>query len=292
VEPADNNVVPALTAHTATNGLVPRHDCTLAIPSPGEPTPSVIPYDANLLADPALWDGDFGATSIYGTKESFGKDISNITLFLNRAATYIKQRNLAGGDLNSLQQLKFFGNAAWEFLTSIYESQWDKLLVDNHLSFRNKVAAQFAKIPRTMKETSPTSKMVKTQVSKIPPLIPPRMSKEELRKAEEKRNKKKKPTNKSFAQVARNDPENLLKLREAFPALPNSKIIEMNNISQGKQPSRTKTQITTKSLSRKHIIIPMDAADKNNILNHANNHVGQINNLFRSYKSNTGINCI
>ena len=36
----------------------------------------------------------------------------------------------------------------------------------------------------------------------------------------------------------------------------------------------------------------MDAADKNNVLSHANNHVGQINNLFRSYKSNTGIDCI
>jgi len=91
VEPVDNNVVPALTAHTATNSLVPRHDCTLAIPSPGEPTPSVIPYDVNLLVDPAPWDGDFGAISIYGTKEFFGKDISNITLSLKHAATYIKQ---------------------------------------------------------------------------------------------------------------------------------------------------------------------------------------------------------
>ena len=33
VEPVDNNVVPALTAHTATNSLVPRHNCTPAIPS-------------------------------------------------------------------------------------------------------------------------------------------------------------------------------------------------------------------------------------------------------------------
>ena len=65
VEPVDNNVVPALTAHTATNSLVPRRDCTPAIPFPREPTLSVIPYDANLLEDPALWDGDFGATSIY-----------------------------------------------------------------------------------------------------------------------------------------------------------------------------------------------------------------------------------
>jgi len=36
----------------------------------------------------------------------------------------------------------------------------------------------------------------------------------------------------------------------------------------------------------------MDAPDKHNIVNNANNHIGQINGLFRSYKSNLSIDCI
>ena len=44
-------------------------------PSP----PSVIPYSSNVPADPSLWDGNFTATSLFGTNKFLISDINNIT---------------------------------------------------------------------------------------------------------------------------------------------------------------------------------------------------------------------
>jgi len=66
----------------------------------------------------------------------------------------------------------------------------------------------------------------------------------------------------------------------------------MNNISTGKTNPKPKIQIITKGPSRKNILIPMDADDKAKILGEANTHVGQLNGLFRSYKSKINIDCI
>ena len=96
----------------------------------------------------------------------------------------------------------------------------------------------------------------------------------------------------TFAQITKNNVENLLKLREAFPVLPAKKIIELNFQGNNTKEKKTKTRITTKGPSRKNVLIPMDNNDKGNILNHANIHVGQINSLLKSYKSSTSINCI
>ena len=142
-----------------------------------------------------------------------------------------------------------------------------------------------------------TPGLAHAKVSKVPPTIPPRLSSEALKKAQEERKKersmgKAKPTNKSFAQAVGVKPKNLLKLWEAFPKLPAKKIIEMNNVRLEKTPSKPKIQIMTKGPSRKNILIPMDATDRKNILDAANTHIGQINGLMKLYKSHINIDCI
>jgi len=112
-------------------------------PPPSGPAPSVIPYDANQPADPSLWDGNLRAVSIFRTKEFFTQDAANIVKSLDRAAIYIRQRDLSCGDPNSLPQLNSFGDTAWNFVTAIYESKWDQLLSSSNTSFRENVAAQF-----------------------------------------------------------------------------------------------------------------------------------------------------
>jgi len=59
-------------------------------PSP----PEVIPYSANVPADPSLWDGNFTATSLFGTNEFLNSDISNITCSLKRMVYFLKQQNV------------------------------------------------------------------------------------------------------------------------------------------------------------------------------------------------------
>jgi len=90
-------------------------------PSP----PTVIPYSANVLADPNLWDGNFTATSLFGTNEFLQSDVHNMACSLQRMACFLKQRSLEGRDGNNIPQLELFGESAWEFISAIFESGWD-----------------------------------------------------------------------------------------------------------------------------------------------------------------------
>ena len=74
----------------------------LSINAQMDVNPSVIPYDVNAPTDPSLWDGQFQSLSILGIKETFDQDTANIISSLDRAAAYIRQRDLKGGDPNIL----------------------------------------------------------------------------------------------------------------------------------------------------------------------------------------------
>jgi len=75
------------------------HKDALNDPSPAdnlntsqEPSPpTVIPYSANVLADPNLWDGNFTAISLFGTNEFLQSDIRNMACSLQRMACFLKQ---------------------------------------------------------------------------------------------------------------------------------------------------------------------------------------------------------
>ena len=152
------NSMPTHEENTTTLACPPQHPQLHGTahehvdPAPG--TPVVIPYNENYPANPALWDGDFAQISIFGTRESFLQDATNITTSLKCVATYIRQTNLSKGDPNTLPQLDLFGNAAWDLISAIYKSNWDQLQVDNGISFQNKVAGQFNQGERKFKAQS------------------------------------------------------------------------------------------------------------------------------------------
>lgn len=128
-------------------------------------------------------------------------------------------------------------------------------------------------------------------VKKIPPPVPPRPSKEQLERSKHhnagKSNKGKTslPSTKSFAQVA-SSAANILEIKEAFPALPNKRIIEIHNAAFDK-PSIKTNQITTKGPSRKQAIVPLFDKHAEAIMTDAGSHVHLINNLLKNIKSNT-----
>ena len=263
---------------------------------PNTSAPSVIPYDKNLPADPMLWNGSLAVVSLFGTKELFNQDAANLIESLQRAATFIRQRSLAGGNPNTVTQLTSFGGAAWNLISAIYEAQWDKLLTYNNISFREHVASQFNKPTKLTCTVNPYApKNAGAKISRIPPPIPPRLSPEALKKAKDKHQAKKlggQPVKKSFAQATKGNENNLLKLRKAFPALPARKIIKINNISAGKGNPKPKIQSTTKGPSRKNILVPLSATNIVNVINKANAHVGQLNTLFKAHKSKINADCI
>jgi len=118
--------------------------------------------------------------------------------------------------------------------------------------------------------------------------LPPRPTSEQLKKSKFQVNEKinKVPT-KSFAQATASA-ANILKIKEAFPTLPNKKIIEIHNATLDKLAYKTKKiQITTKGPSRKQVIIPIDNQYIALIMNEVSIHVGLINGLLKYIKSNT-----
>jgi len=89
----------------------------------------------------------------------------------------------------------------------------------------------------------------------------------------------------SYAQVT-NSTANILKIKEAFPALPNKKILEIHDMAFPKPDNKEqKVQHTTKGLSRKQAIVPTSDKIKDAIMGEANTHIFQINMLLKNIKS-------
>jgi len=91
----------------------------------------------------------------------------------------------------------------------------------------------------------------------------------------------------SYAQ-ATNATASILKIKEAFPALPNKKILEIHDTVFPKPDNkRCRIQHTTKGLFKKQAIVPTSDNIKDIIMDEANTHIFQINILLKSIKSMT-----
>ena len=248
-------------------------------------TPIAIPYEANSPADPNLWDGHFGSVSLFGTNKFLQNNVCNISCSLIHIAQFIRQRNISNQDGNTITQLNSFGEAAFDFISAIHEAGWNNLNTSDNTPFGHKIKSQFGNhlAPRDQNSGK------RNPVKRIPPPIPkqlPRKQVEEARKRLEQKKTKGKNLVKSYAQVS--SPANdILKLRDAFPALPNKKIIEIHNATlNGTQPKgKKKISITTKGPSRKQAIVPLLGQHVNSIMNNAGLHVNSINGLLKGIKS-------
>jgi len=87
---------------------------------------------------------------------------------------------------------------------------------------------------------------------------------------------------------ATNATASILKIKEAFLALPNKKILEIHNAAFPKPDNKGhRIQHTTKGPSRKQAIVPTSDNIKDTIMGKANTHIFQINMLLKSIKSTT-----
>jgi len=63
---------------------------------------------------------------------------------LNQIAKYIQNKKINTNKSNNITDLNDIGEAAWNFLLAVYNSEWDFLYADmNNNSFRQKVLAKF-----------------------------------------------------------------------------------------------------------------------------------------------------
>jgi len=150
---------------------VPNSAITSNINISTEPSsPKVIPYSANVLADPSLWDGNFMVISLFGTNKFLNSDINNITCSLKCMVCFLRQQNIKDRDANSIRQLDPFGKSAWDFIPAIFESGWDTLTTANKSSIRDNFAKEFGK---TTKPSPSVNICHGAHITKVNPLSYP-----------------------------------------------------------------------------------------------------------------------
>jgi len=77
----------------------------------------------------------------------------------------------------------------------------------------------------------------------------------------------------------------VIKIKEIFLSLEAKKIDQINNIVKSTPKTKPHIQMTTKGLSRKHIIIPMSSENITKFIKNSSLHVTNINRSLRNVKS-------
>ena len=192
-------------------------------------------YNINQPMESNAWDSEAYSISIFGFMEFLEIDAKNIYTLLLHMENYIRLRKIKLGLINDIFQLKDFGEAIWNFISSIYKSIWNTINADiNNNSFRSRVTNKFTpRVPKTKSlSNSSSSTNKKVEVVKLSPSIPICPSKEVLEKSrlfgKGKRKKSmsmnKVPQKQSYTQVAGLSILDILKLKENYLNLPAKKI--------------------------------------------------------------------
>jgi len=201
-------------------------------PSP----PTVIPYSTNVPADPNLWDSNFTAMSLFSTNEFLQSNVRNMACSLQHMVCFLKQHSLERRNGNNIPQLELFGESAWDFISTIFESGWDQLHSSENTSIHNNISTYFGSIQTHDKATENNVYPKTSTVRKTPPPIPPCSSKEQMENSKKHqavyttKGKNSLDSSMSYTQ-ATNAVANILKIKEAFPALPNKKIFEIHDVA-------------------------------------------------------------
>ena len=91
--------------------------------------------------------------------------------------------------------------------------------------------------------------------------------------------------NKTYAQASKNNVNNIIKIKDAFPKLPAKKIIEIHNMVNNKKKIKPRINMITKSPFKEQVIILMSTNNLEAIIFQANMHIMNINHLLKNAKS-------
>ena len=167
-----------------------------------------LPYNLDAPTDPEIWNGGFHPILLHGSIEHIASNVKNIKDSLKFMAKYISNKQIKLAKANDLTDFNGIGDVVWNFISSVYKSNWDTLHMDNKTNtLRRKIATKFTpKVQLAPKRPAKEiSKSIPTSIEKIPPPIPAKSQKEINIISKYFKNKQteiKNPgTNKSYAQV-------------------------------------------------------------------------------------------
>jgi len=140
-----------------------------------------LPYDPQAPTEPELWSGNFHPISLHGSIEHIALDAKNIKDSLNFIARYITNKQVDSSKLNDLEDFNGISKAIWNFISSVYQSNWDSLYADKQSNLlRRKIATKFT--PRVNlssgKNNKETNKHTSVNIDRIPLPIPAKSQKE------------------------------------------------------------------------------------------------------------------
>ena len=161
---------------------------------------------------------------------------------------------------NDFENFKDIGEAVWNFISSVYEANWDALYADNNsISLRRKIMSKFT--PKTplppQRNNKEKNGPFPANINRLPPPIPAKSPKEvnEISKFFKNNKMVNLPTNKSksYAQASKQNMSmaDIIKIKETFPLVGIKEINQINNIIKGPLKPKLHIQITTKGSSRK-----------------------------------------
>ena len=108
-------------------------------------------------------------------------------------ANFIKSRKVVKDRASDIPELSGFDKAAWNFISSIYEFEWNSLSTDKYInSFKFKIVNKFTlkALKINLALTSGESKDKAAKIVRLPPPIPAHLFKEVLEKSKFFRKKK------------------------------------------------------------------------------------------------------
>ena len=231
-------------------------------------------YDPNAPTEPKLWSRSFYPISLHGSIKQIALDTKSIKDLLNFIAKYISNKKVNSGKTNDLKDFNGMGDSIWNFISAVYQANWDSLSTDNNSkSLREKISSKFTPriVPTTSKNNKEQAKPAPVTINKNPPLSPlPAKSKKEVNDiskyfqskkpfAESKNKDSNNSPARSYTQATKSKANTLevLKIKETFLALNAKKINHVKSIVNGISKPKLRIQTTTKGPSRKQVIIPM-----------------------------------
>ena len=137
-----------------------------------------------------------------------------------------------------------------------------------------------------------------TSIKKLSSPIPAKLPKEINQISKFFKNLKQALVNKTsgklYAQASKpsNYTEDIIRIKETFSSLSASKIDQVQKIIKSRPKSKPYIQITTKSLSRKQIIVPMNGDNIMKFMKESNHYILNINKALRNIKSDVLVDFI
>jgi len=140
-------------------------------------------YDLNTPTKPYFWSRNFHLISLHGSIKQIASDIKSIKDSLNFMTRYISNKKVNLSKANDLLDFDSIGDSIWNFISSVYQANWDSFYTDNKATtLRAKISFKFTPriAPNANKSNKNMTKHILVTIEKIPlpPLLPAKSKKE------------------------------------------------------------------------------------------------------------------